>query len=190
MKPVTLLASAAAAMLFATAAGARHGDCFRGGAYSASQDNAYHQPYMANNPGVNIINDESAAEAVAKLRAMNEAGNVTWTSTSSPRMLSASATKVWHLKSIRTPSWRPRRTARRHPKTSATPGLPVLHPADRVLHDLRLPYGCRRMGRQRPASVTSSTRKLSRAVAAWNPLINNMEWALLCDGVGRRRRRS
>jgi putative spermidine/putrescine transport system substrate-binding protein len=49
-----------------------------GGAYSASQDNAYHQPYMAANPGVNIINDESSAEAVAKLRAMAEAGNTTW----------------------------------------------------------------------------------------------------------------
>ncbi|MEM6463930.1 MAG: extracellular solute-binding protein [Pseudomonadota bacterium] len=49
-----------------------------GGAYSASQDNAYHQPYMELNPDVNIINDESSPEAVAKLRAMNEAGNITW----------------------------------------------------------------------------------------------------------------
>lgn len=49
-----------------------------GGAYSASQNNAYHKPYMELNPDVNIINDESSAEAVAKLRAMNEAGNVTW----------------------------------------------------------------------------------------------------------------
>ncbi len=49
-----------------------------GGAYSASQQNAYHDPYMAANPDVNIINDESSAEAVAKLRAMNEAGNITW----------------------------------------------------------------------------------------------------------------
>jgi putative spermidine/putrescine transport system substrate-binding protein len=49
-----------------------------GGAYSASQNNAYHKPYMAENPDVNIINDESSAEAVAKLRAMNEAGNITW----------------------------------------------------------------------------------------------------------------
>ena len=49
-----------------------------GGAYSASQMNAYHKPYMEMNPGVNIINDESAAEAVAKLRAMAEAGNTTW----------------------------------------------------------------------------------------------------------------
>ncbi|MGC1495991.1 MAG: extracellular solute-binding protein [Sulfitobacter sp.] len=48
-----------------------------GGAYSASQQNAYHTPYSEAN-GVKIINDESSAEAVSKLRAMNEAGNVTW----------------------------------------------------------------------------------------------------------------
>ncbi len=48
-----------------------------GGAYSASQQGAYHDPYIANT-GITIINDESSSEAVAKLRAMNEAGNVTW----------------------------------------------------------------------------------------------------------------
>ncbi len=48
-----------------------------GGAYSASQQNAYHKPY-SEMTGVKIINDESSAEAVSKLRAMNEAGNVTW----------------------------------------------------------------------------------------------------------------
>ena len=48
-----------------------------GGAYSASQKGAYHDPYAAAN-GVTIINDDSSAEAVAKLRAMNEAGNMTW----------------------------------------------------------------------------------------------------------------
>ncbi|MFK8082365.1 MAG: extracellular solute-binding protein [Granulosicoccus sp.] len=48
-----------------------------GGAYSNSQNEAYHKPYTAMT-GTEIINDESAPEAVAKLRAMNEAGNVTW----------------------------------------------------------------------------------------------------------------
>ena len=48
-----------------------------GGAYSNSQQKAYHDPYSAET-GVKIINDESSAEAVSKLRAMNEAGNVTW----------------------------------------------------------------------------------------------------------------
>ncbi len=49
-----------------------------GGAYTASQQKAYHEPYMAANPDVKIINDDSAAEGIAKIRAMNEAGNVTW----------------------------------------------------------------------------------------------------------------
>ena len=48
-----------------------------GGAYSNSQLQAYHNPY-SEATGVEIINDESSAEAVAKLRAMNEANNVTW----------------------------------------------------------------------------------------------------------------
>ncbi|WP_294612409.1 extracellular solute-binding protein [uncultured Roseovarius sp.] len=49
-----------------------------GGAYQDSQDKAYLQPYLADNGGVSATWDESSAEAVAKLRAMNEAGNVTW----------------------------------------------------------------------------------------------------------------
>ncbi len=49
-----------------------------GGAYQESQLKAYAEPYMAAHPDVNIIWDESSGEAVAKLRAMNEAGNLTW----------------------------------------------------------------------------------------------------------------
>ena len=49
-----------------------------GGAYTASQQNAYHDPYMKTNSDIKIINDDSAGDAVAKLRAMNEAGNVSW----------------------------------------------------------------------------------------------------------------
>ena len=46
-----------------------------GGAYQASQQNAYVAPYLAMNDGVTAVWDESSAEAVAKLRAMAEAGN-------------------------------------------------------------------------------------------------------------------
>ncbi len=49
-----------------------------GGAYSKSQQLAYHEPFMAENPGITIINDDSASEGVAKLRAQAEVGNVTW----------------------------------------------------------------------------------------------------------------
>ncbi|MCZ4260534.1 extracellular solute-binding protein [Limimaricola sp. G21655-S1] len=49
-----------------------------GGAYQESQRKAYVEPYLEANPEVTVTWDESSAEAVAKLRAQNEAGNVTW----------------------------------------------------------------------------------------------------------------
>ena len=49
-----------------------------GGSYQKSQVNAYSDPYKAMHPGLEVIWDESSNEAVAKLRAMNEADNVTW----------------------------------------------------------------------------------------------------------------
>ncbi|GAA6188652.1 extracellular solute-binding protein [Litorivita sp. NS0012-18] len=78
----TLLATTALAMTAGTAGADGHmaGEMTIvswGGAYSASQLKAYHEPYMEKT-GIKIINDESSSEAVAKLRAMSEAGNVTW----------------------------------------------------------------------------------------------------------------
>jgi putative spermidine/putrescine transport system substrate-binding protein len=49
-----------------------------GGAYQNSQQKAYSEPYSEMHPDVSVVWDESSNEAVAKLRAMNEAGNVTW----------------------------------------------------------------------------------------------------------------
>ena len=49
-----------------------------GGAYQQSQLKAYVEPYLEMHPEVTVTWDESSAEAVAKLRAQNEAGNVTW----------------------------------------------------------------------------------------------------------------
>jgi putative spermidine/putrescine transport system substrate-binding protein len=74
----TLLTLAAATAVAGSAAAEDMVIVSWGGAYTASQQNAYHDPYMALNPDVNIINDASSAEAVAKLRAMSEAGNITW----------------------------------------------------------------------------------------------------------------
>ncbi len=48
-----------------------------GGAYQTSQVKAYAEPY-SELTGVTFVWDESANESVAKLRAMFEAGNVTW----------------------------------------------------------------------------------------------------------------
>jgi putative spermidine/putrescine transport system substrate-binding protein len=49
-----------------------------GGAYQTSQINAYSDPYQEMHPDLEVIWDESSAEAVARLRAMDEAGNITW----------------------------------------------------------------------------------------------------------------
>ena len=49
-----------------------------GGAYQASQQNAYVEPYLEMNPDVTATWDESSNEAVAKMRAMAEANNITW----------------------------------------------------------------------------------------------------------------
>jgi putative spermidine/putrescine transport system substrate-binding protein len=49
-----------------------------GGAYSASQQSAYHDPYMAENPHIRIVTDDGSANALAGIRAQAQAGNVTW----------------------------------------------------------------------------------------------------------------
>ncbi|TGG94007.1 extracellular solute-binding protein [Natronospirillum operosum] len=49
-----------------------------GGAYTESQNRAYHQPYMEMNPNVEIVNDDGSANALAGLRAQSQAGNVSW----------------------------------------------------------------------------------------------------------------
>lgn len=49
-----------------------------GGAYTASQQRAYSEPFMEMNPHVRIVNDDSSAAALAGLRAQHQAGNVTW----------------------------------------------------------------------------------------------------------------
>jgi putative spermidine/putrescine transport system substrate-binding protein len=79
MKLLTFLAGTAVSLTVAGTASAVDLTIVSwGGAYSTSQNNAYHLPYMAEHPDVKVINDESSNEAVAKMRAMEEAGNVTW----------------------------------------------------------------------------------------------------------------
>ncbi|MGZ9811578.1 extracellular solute-binding protein [Pseudoroseicyclus sp. H15] len=49
-----------------------------GGAYQESQLRAYVEPYLEMHPEVDVTWDERSGEAVANLRAMDEAGNITW----------------------------------------------------------------------------------------------------------------
>jgi putative spermidine/putrescine transport system substrate-binding protein len=158
-----------------------------GGAYSASQQNAYHDPYMAKNPGIGIINDESSAEAVAKLRAMNEAGNVTWdvvdvTAASAIRLCDEGLAMEIDFDNQLAP---------------APDGTPASEDfGDLLVSDCFIPQ-----------IVYSTTFGYRTDVAEWNGRepddicdifdleafpgkrglekrpINNVEWALMCDGV-------
>jgi len=74
----TLLAAAVATTAVSTAAAKDLVFVSWGGAYTASQQKAYHEPWMAMNPDIKIVNDDSGGGALAKLRAMQEAGNLTW----------------------------------------------------------------------------------------------------------------
>jgi putative spermidine/putrescine transport system substrate-binding protein len=188
MKRFTTLAAVATASLVASAAQAQDMTIVSwGGAYSKSQQLAYHDPYMAANPGVNIINDESSAEAVAKLRAMSEAGNVTWDVVD---VVAADAIRLCDEGLA----------MEIDPDVHLAPA-PDGTPASADFGDL-LVSPC-----FIPQIVYSTTFGFRTDVAAWNGNepddvcdvfdleafpgkrglekrpINNMEWALLCDGV-------
>ena len=157
-----------------------------GGAYQAMQLNAYAEPY-AEATGVNLIWDESSAEAVAKLRAQNEAGNVTWD------LVDVLATDGIRLcdeglvEEVPFDEWLA-------PAPDGTPASEDL--GDYIVSDCHI-----------PTNLYSTTFGYRTDVADWNGAvptgicdifdlekfpgkralekrpINNLEWALICSGV-------
>ena len=161
-----------------------------GGAYSKSQLEAYHKPYMAKNPGVNIINDESSNEAVAKLRAMDEANNVTWDVVD---VVASDAIRLCD-EGLTMPIDADKQLAPAPDGTPASKDFGELLVSDCFI----------------PQIVYSTTFGYRTDVAAWGGKepddicdvfdlknfpgkrslekrpINNMEWALICDGVAKK----
>ena len=142
-----------------------------GGAYQASQVNAYAEPYKAMHEGLTVVWDESSPEAVAKLRAQNETGNITWD-------LVDVETEVDYVEQV-------------SDGTSASDDF-----GDTIASDCFIPqivfsttFGYRTdmvpAGVEPPTSACDvfdletypGKRALNRRPIA------NMEWALLCDGV-------
>ena len=158
-----------------------------GGAYTASQNNAYHKPYAANNDGVNIINDDSAAEAVAKLRAMKEAGNVTWDVVD---MVAADAIRscdeglameIDHDSMLA-------------PAPDGTPasqdfGDLIVSPCfiPQIVYSTTFGYRTDKVGATPPSNICDvfDTATYPGKRSLEKRPINNMEWALLCDGVAK-----
>ena len=157
-----------------------------GGAYSKSQKNAYHDPYSEKS-GVTIINDDSSAEAVAKLRAMDEAGNVTWDVVD---VVAADAIRLCDEGLA----------MEIDPDTMLAPAPDGTSAADdfgdllvsscfipQIVYSTTFGYRTDMVGDTPPTDVCAvfdldaypGKRSLEKRA------INNVEWALLCDGVAK-----
>ncbi|MDC0660166.1 extracellular solute-binding protein [Leisingera sp. SS27] len=156
-----------------------------GGAYENSQHKAYVEPYLAANPDVKITWDQSAAEAVAKIRAMNEAGNVTWdlvdvVASDSMRLCDEGLAEELDHDGI---------------LAAAPDGTPATEDfGDLIVSDCFVPqivysttFGYRTDLIDQPDSVCAifDTEKYPGKRSLQKRPIDNMEWALFCDGVAK-----
>jgi putative spermidine/putrescine transport system substrate-binding protein len=155
-----------------------------GGAYSNSQMKAYHEPYMAKT-GVKIINDESSNEAVAKLRAMNEAGNVTWdvvdvVAADAMRLCDEGLAMEIDPDTMLAPA---------PDGTSAADDFGDLLVSEcfipQIVYSTTFGYRTDLVGDTPPTSVCAvfDLEAYPGKRALEKRTINNMEWALVCDGV-------
>lgn len=160
-----------------------------GGAYQNSQLKAYVEPYVAEHPDVNVVWDESSGEAVAKLRAMNEAGNLTWdlvdvTVADAMRLCDEGLAMEVDYDTMLAP---------------APDGTPASEDfGDLLLSDCFIPqivysitFGYRNdvaeWNGATPSSVCDvfDTTKFPGKRSMYKGPLYNMEWALLCDGVAK-----
>ena len=156
-----------------------------GGAYQKSQQRAYSEPYMAMNEGLEVIWDESSAEAVAKLRAMNEAGNVTWDLVD---VVAADAIRLCD-EGLALEIDADEMLAAAPDGTSASEDFGDLLVSDcfipQIVYSTTFGYRTDLVGDTAPKDVCAvfdlegypGKRSLEKRP------INNMEWALICDGV-------
>ena len=158
-----------------------------GGAYSASQNNAYHKPYMAMHPDVNIINDESSNEAVAKLRAMNEAGNVTWDVVD---VVASDAIRLCD-EGLAVEIDADKDLAPAPDGTPASEDFGDLLVSEcfipQIVYSTTFGYRTDMVGDTPPTDVCAvfDTEKYPGKRSLEKRPINNVEWALLCDGVAK-----
>jgi len=157
-----------------------------GGAYSASQLNAYHNPYTEAT-GVKIINDESSAEAVAKIRAMNEAGNVTWDVVD---VVASDAIRLCD-EGLAEPINADTELADAPDGTKASADFGDLLVTEcfipQIVYSTTFGYRTDLVGDTAPTTVCDvfDTAKFPGKRALQKRPIDNMEWALYCDGVAK-----
>jgi putative spermidine/putrescine transport system substrate-binding protein len=157
-----------------------------GGAYSNSQIKAYHEPYAAAT-GITVINDESSNEAVAKLRAMNEANNITWD------LVDVVASDAIRLcdEGLAMPIDHDELLAPAPDGTPASEDFGDLIVSEcfipQIVYSTTFGYRTDKVGDTPPTDICDvfdlETYPGKRSLEK-RP-INNMEWALLCDGVAK-----
>ncbi|MEM7717820.1 MAG: extracellular solute-binding protein [Pseudomonadota bacterium] len=158
-----------------------------GGAYQASQQNAYVAPYIEMNPGVTAVWDESSAEAVAKLRAMNEAGNVTWDVVD---VVAADAIRLCD-EGLALEIDADEDLAAAPDGTSASDDFGDLLVSEcfipQIVYSTTFGYRTDLVGDTPPTEVCAvfDTETYPGKRSLEKRPINNMEWALLCDGVAK-----
>jgi putative spermidine/putrescine transport system substrate-binding protein len=155
-----------------------------GGAYSKSQLKAYDEPYAAKT-GVNIIHDTSSAEAVAKLRAMNEAGNVTWDVVD---VVAADAMRLCDEGlAIEIDPDKDLAPAPDGTPASEDFGDLLVSPCfiPQIVYSTTFGYRTDLVGDTPPTKICDvfDLQKYPGKRSLEKRPINNMEWALLCDGV-------
>jgi len=187
----TLLTSVSAALISGAALAGSHMSMEMtivswGGAYSNSQLKAYHEPYSAKT-GVTILNDDSSSTAVAQLRAMNEAKNVTWDVVdveAAPAMQLCDEGLAMEIDADTMLAAAPDGTP-----ASQDFGDMLVSPCfiPQIVYSTTFGFRTDLVGDKAPTSVCDvfDTAGYPGKRSLFSYPINNMEWALLCDGVAK-----
>ncbi|WP_421703378.1 extracellular solute-binding protein [Aliiroseovarius sp.] len=158
-----------------------------GGAYQASQVKAYVEPYLEMHPEVTVIWDESSAEATAKMRAMTEAGNVTWdlvdaVASDAMRMCDEGLIEELDHDAV---------LAAAPDGTSASDDFGDLLVSDcfvpQIVYSTTFGYRTDMVGDNAPTEICAifDLEAYPGKRALQKRPIDNMEWALYCDGVAK-----
>ena len=159
-----------------------------GGAYTASQQKAYHEPYTART-GISIVNDDSASEGLAKLRAQVETGNLTWDIVDVVPSDAITACDEGLVEEINPDEWLA-------PAPDGTPASKdffagTLTPGGsncfipQIVYSTTFGYRTDAFGGDAPSSIEDvfDLEKFPGKRSLQRRPLNNLEWALLADGV-------
>lgn len=158
-----------------------------GGAYQKSQEKAYAEPYTSLNRGLRISWDQGSAEAVSKLRKMQASNNVTWDLVD---VVGADAVRLCEEGLV----MKVDHDALLAPAPDGTPASWDFGPSiasecfiPQIAYSVTVGYRGDLMGGKKPNSICDlfDTRTYPGKRALSGRVGENLEWALLCDGVAR-----